>query len=138
MADFQAQVPQHVENEFDDAFAPGGLLEGAQEQKVYVGARRQLAAAIATGRHHRDALGAGGILGVIDMLDSEVIDHLDHAVLKLRQGAGRGQAGQDLPLHRVFHLLAARHEGGLDQGQARLAQGAGIAGIPGQCGQVVA
>ena len=111
VADLQPQVPQHVEDEFDDAFAPGGLLEGAQEQKVDVRTRRQLAAAIAAGRHHRDAFGAGGVLGVIDMLDGEVVDHLDDGVLQLRQRAGGGQAGQAFFLHRIFDPLAPVQEG---------------------------
>ena len=138
VADLQPQIPQHVEDEFDDAFAPGGLLEGAHEQKIDVRAGRQLAAAIAAGRHHGDAFGAGRVLGVIDMLGGEVVDHLDDGVLQPRQGARRGQAGQAFLLHRVLHLLAAFQEGGLDQGQARLAQGAGIAGLLGQRGQGMA
>ena len=125
MADLQPQVPQHVEDELDDAFAPGGLLEGAQEQQVDVRSRRQLAAAIAAGRHHRDTLGAGGILGVIDMLGGEVVDHLDDGVLQQRQGARCRQARQAFLLHRVLHLVAAVGEGLLDQGQAGLAQGSG-------------
>jgi hypothetical protein len=92
--DLQAQVPQHIENEFDDAFAPGGLLEGAQEQQIDVGTGRQLAAAIAAGRHHRDAFGAGRVLGVIDMLDGEVVDHLDDGVLELRQHRAAGRPGR--------------------------------------------
>jgi hypothetical protein len=42
MAHLQAQIPQHVEDEFDDAFAPGGLLEGPHEQQVDVGTGREL------------------------------------------------------------------------------------------------
>ena len=113
MTHLQAQVPQHVEDELDDAFPPGGLLEGAQEQTVDVRSRRQLAAAIAAGRHHRDALGAGGVLGVIDMLGGEVVDHLDDGVLQQRQGARRRQPGQAFLLHRVLHLVAAVGEGRL-------------------------
>ena len=108
VADLQPQIPQHVENEFDDAFAPGGLLEGAHEQKIDIRARRQLAAAIAAGGHDGDAFGGGGVLGVIDMLDGEVIDHLDDGVLQRRQGARRGQARQPFLFHRVLDLARGR------------------------------
>ena len=57
VADLQAQIPQHVEDEFDDALAPGRLLEGTHKQQIDVRARRQLAAAIAAGRDDGDAFG---------------------------------------------------------------------------------
>jgi hypothetical protein len=37
MADLEAQIPQHVQDEFDDALAPGGLLERPHEQQIDVG-----------------------------------------------------------------------------------------------------
>ncbi len=42
MTDLQPQIPQHVQDEFDDALAPGGLLEGPHEQQIDVRAGRQL------------------------------------------------------------------------------------------------
>ena len=41
VADFQAHVPQAIENRLGDRFAPGGLLVRQQEQEIDVGARRQ-------------------------------------------------------------------------------------------------
>ena len=138
MADLQPQVPQHVENEFDDAFAPGGLLEGAHEQKVDVRARRQLAAAIAAGGDDGDALGAGRVLRVIHMLDREVVDHLDDRILQPRQRAGGGEPRKPLGFHLVADLVAPLLEGLLDQAQARLAQGAGVGRLARQGGQGMA
>ena len=137
MADLQPQVPQHVEDEFDDAFAPGGLLEGAHEQQIDVRSRRQLAAAIAAGRHDRDAFGGGGILRVIDMLDGEVIDHLDDGVLQRRQRPGRRQSCRPCRSSTAAALTRARpaRNAALIRDRPVLAQGAAIAAVLGQRGQ---
>jgi len=135
MADLQAQVPQHVENKFDDAFAPGRLLEGAHEQKIDIRARRQFAAAIAAGSNDGQTFGGRGVLRVIDMLDGEIVDHLDQCILQHRQGAGRFQPGQPLMLHRLLHRGAARLKRCFDERETILAQGAGIGRLSCQCGQ---
>ena len=70
----------------------GVCFEGAHEQQIDIGARRQLAAAIAAGRHHRDALGRGRVLRVVEMLGGEIVDHLDGGVLQIGQRARRHQA----------------------------------------------
>ena len=36
MANFQTKIPEHVEDIFNDLFAPGGLFPGQHEQKVDV------------------------------------------------------------------------------------------------------
>ena len=57
VADFEAEIPQEIENVFGDALAPGGLLVGQQEQEIDVGAWRQQPAAVAALRHDGHALG---------------------------------------------------------------------------------
>ena len=93
VADLQAQVPQHVQDEFDDALAPGGLLERADEQQIDIGSRRQHSAAIAAGGHDREAFGSGRIWRRIEMLHREIIENLDRSVLKRRQGPSDSNPG---------------------------------------------
>ena len=57
MADGEAEIPEQIEDELDDALAPGRLLVGKQEEQIDIGARRQRAAAIAADGHHRHVLG---------------------------------------------------------------------------------
>src|SRR5262249_34512672 len=59
MPDFQAEIPQHVEDELDDAFAPRGLFERAYEEQIDVRPRRQLGAAIAARGDNANALRRG-------------------------------------------------------------------------------
>ena len=88
VADLQPHVPQQVEHELDDLLAARRLLVGPQEEKIDVGKRRQLAAAVAAGRHDAQPLGGAGIGGAIDALVGEVEDHPDELV---HQERGRGQ-----------------------------------------------
>ncbi len=120
MADLQPQIPQHVEDEFDDALAPGRLLERAHEQKVDIRARRQKAAAIAAGRHHGQLLGHGRVLGVIEMLGREIVDHLDGDILQVGERARGDQAGDRSGLGPLLHLIAGGQEAALDQRPAPL------------------
>src|SRR6266700_6831375 len=46
VADLQPDIPQHMQDELDDAFIPGRLFERADEQKIDVGGWRQQSAAI--------------------------------------------------------------------------------------------
>ena len=92
MADLEAHVPQAIEDRFGDRFAPGGLLVGQQEQQIDVGARRQQAAAVAAGRHHRHALGFRRILGRIEMLAGEVVQDADDLVLHEAEPLGAAAA----------------------------------------------
>ena len=52
MPDFQAKIPQHIEDEFDHLFAIGGLFVGKQKQDIDIGMRRHIAPAIAADSHH--------------------------------------------------------------------------------------
>ena len=61
MADFEARVPQRIENELDDAFAPAGLLVGQKKQEIDVGSWRQRATPIAADGDDGDALRLGRI-----------------------------------------------------------------------------
>jgi len=92
VADFQAQIPEHIEHVFDDALAPGGLLVGQQEQEIDVGARRQRAAAIAADSGDGDALGLRRVRGGEGMGGGEAVKLLDDAVLEIAQALGAGAA----------------------------------------------
>ena len=107
MADLQAEVPQQVEHELHDLLAARRLLVGPQEQQIDVRQRRQLAAAVAAGRHHAQPLGRAGIGGGIDALVGEIEDHADqlvhqergggqHLVAVVAQRAGLLEAAADL------------------------------------------
>ena len=117
VADLQPQVPQQVEHELDDLLAARRLLVGPQEQQIDVGQRRQLAAAVAAGRHHAQPLGGAGIGGGIDALVGEIEDHADQLV---HQERGGGQHLVAVVAQRPGLLEAAADLGPAD-GQ-RLAQ----------------
>ena len=59
MADFQFQVPQKIEDAFDQAFGPGRDLGGQEEQQVHVGMGGHLGPAIAADRDHGQPVGGG-------------------------------------------------------------------------------
>ena len=106
VTDLQSQIPQHVQDEFDDALAPGSLrLNGAHEQQIDIGAGQRVDRVPVTARsHHGNALGLGRDLRVVEMLAGEVVEHLQQHVLHIRQRA-RGdrrpawRAGLDALLH---------------------------------------
>src|SRR6185437_2946037 len=77
MAYLQPKIPEHVEDELDDAFAPGRLLERAHEEKVDVRSGCKLAAAITAGRDDGNSLGVRRILRVVEVFGGEMVDHLD-------------------------------------------------------------
>ena len=81
VADLQPHVPQAIENGFGDLLAPGGLLVGKDEEQIDVGFRRHQTAAIAAGRHHRHALGAGGNRRMIEMTRRRLEQDADDLVL---------------------------------------------------------
>ena len=74
VADLQAEVPEQIEDELDDALAPGRLLVGQQEQEIDVGAGRQRAAAIAADGDHRHALGGARFRRRVDVVGGEAVD----------------------------------------------------------------
>ena len=49
MADLEAEIPQHVENIFGDAFTPCGLLVRQEKEEIDIGAGCQKIAAITAG-----------------------------------------------------------------------------------------
>src|ERR1700722_17561954 len=114
MADLESQIPQHVQNEFDDAFAPGGLLERPHEEKGDIGAGRELSAAIAAGRHDCDAFGLGGILRVVKMLGREVVENLNKVVLNIRQRARGDNARHRTAYDTSLDERPRIQKGGLD------------------------
>ena len=91
---FSPRSHKHVEDEFDDAFAPGRLLERTHEQQIDVGAGRQFAAAITAGGDDGDALRCRRVLCVVEMLGREIVENLDRGVLHIGQRARGGEARQ--------------------------------------------
>ena len=61
LAHRQAEVPQHVEDIFDDLLAARGGLVRGEEQQVDVGPGREFAAPIAADGDEREAVGRGGV-----------------------------------------------------------------------------
>ena len=91
MADLQAEVPKPVEHELDHGLRPGRALVGEHEQEVDVGARRHRAAAVAADRHHRDALGLGGIVDAEDATDRHLGELPDQHILQEGEPLGTGE-----------------------------------------------
>ncbi len=100
MADFEAEIPQQIEDVFGDALAPRRLLVGKQEQEIDVGARREQAAAIAALRDHGHTLGGGRIFSAVDVLGGEVVGEADQRILEIGEP---GRAGA--PVTVLFKLL---------------------------------
>ena len=80
MADLQAKVPQHIEDELDHLFAIGGLFVGKQKQDIDIGMRRHIAPAIAADSHHRHALFIGRIVQRIDKIGGEIMNKADNLI----------------------------------------------------------
>ena len=80
LPDLQPQVPQLVEQELRDLLDMGGALVGAQEQEVDVRAGRQLLAAIAADRDHRQLLAGGRVGAAVEVGSGEIERALDEPV----------------------------------------------------------
>ncbi len=91
MADFEAEIPHGVEHVFNDALAPRGLLVRQHEEEIDVRARGERPAPVAPRRDDGDAFGGRGKLGVIDVLDGEVVERADDLILGGRNELGGGQ-----------------------------------------------
>ena len=91
VADLEPHVPQAIENALGDRLAPRGLLVGQQEQQIDVGARREQAAAVAAGRHHRHALAVRRRGGAIERAD-QVEQHADDLILHAAEPLGASAA----------------------------------------------
>ena len=124
--DLQPHVPQTIENGLGNQLAPGGLLVGQEEQQIDVRAGRQQAAPVAAGRHHRHALGLGRIVGGIEMLGRELVEHADDLVLHRAQPLGATPAvpiRQQQPLGGGAPLIECRLEPLRDRGTSARARG---------------
>ena len=104
VADLEAEVPQQIEHELDDLLAPGRLLVGTQEQEIEVAKRRQLAAAVAAGRHHAQPLGGAGVGRGVGVAVGEVEQDADDLVHQVRRG---GQHRRPIVAQRPGRLEAA-------------------------------
>ncbi|ODT27781.1 MAG: hypothetical protein ABS54_05835 [Hyphomicrobium sp. SCN 65-11] len=121
VTDLQAQIPEDVENVFDDALAPGSLLVGQQEQEIYVGARRQHGAAIAAGRDDGEPLRIRGIVAAIDVRACVVEDERDELIHERGQALGTAATLAVVQELRAGALACAHHElaQALDNGRPR-------------------
>ena len=93
VADFQPEIPQHVEHVLDHALAPGGHLVGVQEQQVDVGEGRHLAPAVAADRDHREPLAGGRVGRRIGVPGGVVVQQPDQLVIEKRRRPGQLIAG---------------------------------------------
>ena len=90
VADLELQVPQHIEHRLDDAFAPGGLLVGQEEQEIDVGPRCERPAPVAAGRDNGELLGRGGVVGRVEVPHDAVVQGADDAVHEAGEPARAG------------------------------------------------
>jgi hypothetical protein len=120
VADFEPHVPEAIENALGDRLAPSGLLVGEQKQQIDVGARREQAAAVTAGRHHRHALRIRRRGRAIEP-HREVVENTDDLIL---HGAKPLRAGAAMPVgkERFFRRLAALRQHGLKALRHRGAQ----------------
>ena len=119
VADLQSHVPQAIENGFGDLLAPGGLLVGQDEQQIDVGFRRHQPAAIATGGHHRHALGARGDMRAIEMPRGGGIKNADDLVLHEAQSLGAAAAVTVFQQHGLRGGARGEHLGLQELGHCR-------------------
>jgi hypothetical protein len=122
MAYLQPKIPEHVEDELDDAFAPGRLLERAHEEKVDVRSGCKLAAAITAGRDDGNSLGVRRILRVVEVFGGEIVDHLDGRILQRRESARRRKSAKGSRLDTGLDPGTSIQECTLDQRERLLAQ----------------
>ncbi len=122
VTDLEAEIPQHVQDELDDALAPRGLLERTHEQEIDIRSRRQHGPAIAAGRDDGDALGGGRVLGVIDVLGREVVEDLDQRVLDMAESLRRALAVPHIAVDIGLHAEPRIRETQLDEVERRPVQ----------------
>ena len=80
LADLEPEIPQEIEQVFDDLLGVRRLLVGQQEQQIDVGIGRQLAAAIAADRDERHPFARGRVGERIDPVGDEVVEHADQLI----------------------------------------------------------
>ncbi len=85
VADFQAHVPERVENGFGDALAPRRLFIGKQKQQIDVGARREQPAAVTADRNHAHAFGRRRIVRAIKLLGRDFVGDRDDRIHQPRK-----------------------------------------------------
>ena len=83
MADLQFQIPQQIQQRFDQLFRLGRYFAGGQEQQVHIGMGGHFGAAIAADRQQRQGFGQGG------------------GGVRLQMGQGDGPGGGDQQIGQV-------------------------------------
>ena len=85
MADLEAEIPEQIEQIFDDLLAKRCLLVGKKKQEIDVRPRRQRSPAVATHRDDGHAFAGRKVRRGKDVTEGEIMDPLDHDVLDRRQ-----------------------------------------------------
>ncbi len=121
VADFQAHVPQAIEQRLGDLLAPGGLLVRQQKKQIDVGARREQAAPITAGGDHRHALGLRRNLRRIKLGPGKIEQDADDLILHPAQPLGAEPAVAVLQ-QQLFGVRAGRDQRRLEALRHRRAQ----------------
>ena len=116
--DLQAHIPEHVEHVLDQLLHMGRVLVGNQEQQIDVGKGRQLAAAIAADRQHRQPFRRCGIVQGIDPHRRQLMQGADQLIHQQAQALGRGAAVM-VGLEAAAHFRPAIGQRLLEQRQQR-------------------
>ena len=110
VAHLQAQIPQQIEQSFDDLFAPRRLLPRRDEHDVHIGKRRHLAAAVATHRRQRQPFGLGGIGQRIEAGHHRIAGKAQQLIGQEALGGGHFQAAAGVRFQPFGNLGTASEQ----------------------------
>ncbi len=126
LPDFEAEIPERVEQIFDHLLGMRRALVGREEEQIDVGEGRELAAAIAADGDQREPL-AGGRIGVrIDVARDEIVERADDLIDEEAERV-HGLGAARTVLEALAHLGAAGRERGFQRLGDALAIGLGAA-----------
>ena len=124
MADLEAQIPQHVEHEFDNLFRARRHFVRQQEHQIDIGKRCQFAAPIPARGDDRQRLARGRAGRGIDPLIGEIVNRADQLIHQKRMGPGHLGAGHLARFEAFLDLVPALGMG-LFEDRQHLALGLG-------------
>ena len=110
VAHLQAEIPQQVQQGFDDLFAPRRLLPRRDEHDVHVGKRRHLAAAVTAHRSQRQPFGLGGIGQRIEAGHHRIAGKAQQLISQEALGGGHFQAAAGVGLQPFGDLGPASEQ----------------------------
>ena len=88
LADLQFQVPQHIQDVFDDLFLARRFLVGQHEQQIDIGIWCKFATAVPADGRNAQALALGRVCCRINMIGGKIVNQADDLVGKERQRLG--------------------------------------------------